>query len=156
MNAFSERLRVAMQSRRSNQIDLAGKIGITQSTISRIIRGEANPSDRTIRDICAALRINEAWLRTGEGEMERETPDSYTAALARQYGLSAGGAAVINALAHALMELNEDQQERLTARLIEELGKIKMPGDGEAIPGDELRKAADKISAKADGQSTVG
>ena len=93
MNAFSERLRVAMQSRRSNQIDLAGKIGITQSTISRIIRGEANPSDRTIRDICAALRINEAWLRTGEGEMERETPDSYTAALARQYGLSAGGAA---------------------------------------------------------------
>lgn len=156
MSTFSERLRTAMDLRQIKQIDLAGKIGITQSTISRIIRGEANPSDRTIRDICAALRINEDWLKYGDGEMERETPDSYTAALARQYGLSAGGAAVINALAHALMELNEGQQERLTARLIDELTRIKNPGNGETIPGDELQKAAGKLGAEEDDQSTVG
>lgn len=156
MNTFSERLRTAMDLRQVKQIGLASKIGLTQSAISLLVRGETNPSDRTIRDICVALRINEAWLRAGEGEMECETPDSYTAALARQYGLSAGGAAVINALAHALMELNEEQQERLTARLIEELAKIKRPGDGEAIPGDELQKAAGEIGAKADSQSTAG
>ncbi|MBQ1789176.1 MAG: helix-turn-helix transcriptional regulator [Oscillospiraceae bacterium] len=156
MNTFSERLRIVMKQRRINQVELAGKIGINQASVSRIIRGELNPSDRTIRDICAALRINEAWLRGGVGEMERETPDSYTAALARQYGLTAGGAAMINALAHALMELNEEQQERLTARLIDELTRIKNPGNGETIPGDELQKAAGKLGAEEDDQSTVG
>lgn len=156
MNSFSERLRAAMKQRHVNQVELAGKIGITQPSVSQFIRGETNPSDRTVRDICVALRINEAWLRGGVGPMDRETPDSYTAALARQYGLSSGGAAVINALAHALMELNEEQQERLTARLIEELAKIKRPGDGEAIPGYELQKAAGEIGAKADSQSTAG
>lgn len=156
MSTFSERLRTAMDLRQIKQIGLASKIGLTQSAISLLVRGETNPSDRTIRDICVALRINEAWLRTGEGEMERETPDSYTAALARQYGLSAGGAAVINALAHALMELNEGQQERLTARLIDELTRIKNPGNGETIPGDELQKAAGKLGAEEDDQSTVG
>lgn len=156
MISFSERLRTAMKLRQFNQVDLASRIGITQSTLSRIIREEANPSDRTIRDICAALRINEDWLKYGDGEMERETPDSYTAALARQYGLSAGGAAVINALAHALMELNEEQQERLTARLIDELTRIKKPGNGKTIPGNELQKAAGELGAEEDDQSTVG
>ena len=27
------------------------------------------PSDRTISDICREFRVNETWLRTGEGEM---------------------------------------------------------------------------------------
>ena len=156
MTVISERLRTAMKQRRVTQVDLASKIGITQPTLSKIIRDEANPSDRTIRDICAALRINEAWLRGGVGEMERETPDSYTAALARQYGLTTGGAAVINALAHALMELTEDQQQRLTTRLIEEIGKIKKPGEGVAIPEAELESAAGQLDAEAAGQNTAG
>ena len=156
MTVISERLRTAMKQRRVTQVDLASKIGITQPTLSKIIRDEANPSDRTIRDICAALRINEAWLRGGVGEMERETPDSYTAALARQYGLTTGGAAVINALAHALMELTEDQQQRLTTRLIEEIGKIKKPGEGVAIPEAELESAAGQLDAEAAVQNTAG
>lgn len=156
MTVISERLRTAMKQRRVTQVDLASKIGITQPTLSKIIRDEANPSDRTIRDICTALRINEAWLRGGVGEMERETPDSYTAALARQYGLTAGGAAVINALAHALMELTEDQQQRLTTRLIEEIGKIKKPGEDVAIPEAELESAAVQLDAEAAGQNTAG
>ena len=156
MTTFSERLRTAMKLRQVNQVNLAGKIGLTQSAVSLLTRGETNPSDRTIRDICAALRINEAWLRGGVGEMERETPDSYTAALARQYGLTSGGAAVINALAHALMELTEDQQQRLTTRLIEEIGKIKKPGEGVAIPEAELESAAGQLDAEAAGQNTAG
>lgn len=156
MTTFSERLRMVMKQRKTTQVELASKIGIAQSSLSQFLSGDRNPSDRTIRDICAALRINEAWLRGGAGEMERETPDSYTAALARQYGLTTGGAAVINALAHALMGLTEDQQQRLTTRLIEEIGKIKKPGEGVAIPEAELESAAGQLDAEAAGQNTAG
>lgn len=44
------------------------RINISQSMTSRICAGDANPSDRTIQDICREFGCNEAWLRTGEGE----------------------------------------------------------------------------------------
>ena len=50
--------------------DFAKKLGLSQPFVSRICAGDAVPSDRTIADICRVFRINEKWLRTGEGEME--------------------------------------------------------------------------------------
>lgn len=44
------------------------RINISQSMTSRICAGDANPSDRTISDICREFGVNEVWLRTGEGE----------------------------------------------------------------------------------------
>jgi hypothetical protein len=34
------------------------------------------PSDRTLRDICKTLKINEHWLRTGEGAMDAANKDA--------------------------------------------------------------------------------
>ena len=50
--------------------DFAKKIGISQPFLSQLCAGGKIPSDRTIADICRVFRINEKWLRTGEGEME--------------------------------------------------------------------------------------
>ncbi len=55
-------------------------VGLTQQAFSDIINlkrqtiaayeiGTVVPSDRTITDICREFNINEAWLRTGDGEM---------------------------------------------------------------------------------------
>jgi hypothetical protein len=35
-------------------------------------RGEREPSDRTVMDICDKFRVNESWLRYGEGEIFEE------------------------------------------------------------------------------------
>lgn len=129
MREFAARLKLAMKARQITQAGLAAKIGITQPTLSRLTSGEANPSDRTVRDICAALRINETWLRTGEGPMEIETPDTLAAMLAEQYGLSPYAARVIKALAHAAAELSEDQFARLAGIVIAEMKKGR-PGRG--------------------------
>lgn len=50
----------------------AKRINISQPFLSQICSGHSNPSDRTISDICREFRINEKWLRTGEGSMEIE------------------------------------------------------------------------------------
>lgn len=48
----------------------AKRLNVSQGFISQLCSGDANPSDRTIADICREFRINEKWLRTGEGEMQ--------------------------------------------------------------------------------------
>lgn len=50
----------------------AKRVNISQGMVSKICSGDANPSDRTIADICREFGVNEVWLRTGEGEPRRE------------------------------------------------------------------------------------
>lgn len=50
----------------------AKRINVSQGLISQLCAGTTNPSDRTISDICREFRVNEKWLRTGEGAMEIE------------------------------------------------------------------------------------
>lgn len=54
------------------------RINISQGMVSRICSGDANPSDRTIADICREFGVNEAWIRTGAGEPFREESCSET------------------------------------------------------------------------------
>jgi transcriptional regulator with XRE-family HTH domain len=145
MKEFAARLKLAMKARQVTQVWLAGKIGIAQPSVSLIIRGENNPSDRTVRDICAALRINEAWLRTGAGPMEIETPDTLAAMLAEQYGLSPYAARVINALAHAAAELSEAQFARLAGIVIAEMKK-SAPAEDEHIPAERAEALTEAVS----------
>ena len=52
--------------------DFAKRLGLSQPFVSRICKGEAVPSDRTISDICREFGVDEIWLRTGEGEPFRQ------------------------------------------------------------------------------------
>lgn len=49
----------------------AERLNISQAFVSQLCSGSSKPSDRTIADICREFNVNEAWLRTGEGEMFR-------------------------------------------------------------------------------------
>lgn len=62
----------------------AKKLNVSQSFISRLASGEKTPSERTISDICREFRVDEHWLRTGEGEMFR--PRSRSEELAAFFG----------------------------------------------------------------------
>lgn len=63
-----------------NQQEFANKIGLTKNFISLLETGNRIPSDRTISAICREFSVNEAWLRTGNGEMFRqETRDEQIA-----------------------------------------------------------------------------
>ena len=51
------------------QKEFSTKLGLSENFIWQIEKGERDPSDRTIADICREFNVSEAWLRTGEGEM---------------------------------------------------------------------------------------
>lgn len=54
-----------------NQLQFAERIGLTKNFVSLLETGNRTPSDRTISDICREFGINEEWLRTGNGNMEK-------------------------------------------------------------------------------------
>ena len=155
MNTLGERLKYAIKLRRMKQIDLARKIGIAGASLSQFCSNVAKPSDRTLRDICSALDINEDWLRNGEGAIERETPDTFSAELEKAYDLSPYAARVINALAHAAASLKEDDFKNLTEIIINEMKK-SAPAQDKAVQGERIEDAADIVDPEEGDQNTAG
>lgn len=45
------------------------KLGVTKVAISNIERGNRNLTEQMFKSICREFKVNEDWLRTGEGEM---------------------------------------------------------------------------------------
>ena len=68
-NSFSARLRLALTYSGMTQVELAKKIGVSQSTISQVINGKVSGVCRT-SVIAKALGIDRNWLVYGEGEMQ--------------------------------------------------------------------------------------
>ena len=68
-----ERLKTLRKTLNIKQGDFADKISTPQGHISDIENGRKTLSDRTMKLICLenwdGKMVNEAWLRTGEGEM---------------------------------------------------------------------------------------
>lgn len=54
------------------QEEFSKKINVTRSNLGNIETNRINVTSRVITDICNVFRINECWLRTGEGAMEAQ------------------------------------------------------------------------------------
>lgn len=70
MQKINERINQVFSATGLKKIEIAEKLGVSQPFVSKLCSGASAPSDRTIADICRVFRINEGWLRTGEGVME--------------------------------------------------------------------------------------
>lgn len=77
---MQDRIKQVRQSEGLTQAEFAEKIGLSRNFVAMIEIGQREPSDRTVRDICRVFNVNEAWLRTGEGEMH--TPKTRSEELA--------------------------------------------------------------------------
>lgn len=78
---MKERLKELRKSLRMTQEQFADNLKLSRNYIAQIELGSKNPSDRTISDICRVYHVNEDWLRTGEGDMYADLPESGTAAI---------------------------------------------------------------------------
>ena len=68
-SGIADRLQAAMKEKDLTQIDLARKIGVTQSAVSLWLKG-TKPNRKRITQIAIHLSLDEHWLLTGEGEKE--------------------------------------------------------------------------------------
>lgn len=128
-----------------NQEQFAQKIGMSRSFINQVEVGKRNLSDRTISDICREFGVNEAWLRTGEGEMFLPSPDGALEALAREYELSPGMYVLIKRLL-ALRPENQQAAVDFAVKIAEDLNEITA-GWTVADAGGQERTKLDRIAA---------
>lgn len=78
-----------------NQTDFAKPLGLTYGAITGYENELRNVSKPSIIAICREYRVNEEWLRSGQGEMFVQTPNSCFEYLAREYKLDAMDIALI-------------------------------------------------------------
>lgn len=78
------RIKSVRQALGMNQRDFGQRLGITAPGVSKIESGERSPSTQVILAICREFRVDEIWLRTGEGPMFR--PMSRSDELAAFFG----------------------------------------------------------------------
>ena len=66
---MKERIKALRKCEGLNQTEFGERLGVATSTISGYENGTREVSDAMILSICREFRVNETWLRTGEGEM---------------------------------------------------------------------------------------
>lgn len=67
MNGINERIRKVRKMRGLTQTEFGKTIGVAGNTITNYESGNREPSNAVITLICKEFRVNEVWLRTGEG-----------------------------------------------------------------------------------------
>ncbi len=70
MATIGEQIRDARKALSLTQKEFSAALGMSENYIWQIEKGQREPSDRTISDICRIFAIREEWLRTGNGEMQ--------------------------------------------------------------------------------------
>ena len=88
------------------QADFAQAMGTTRDAIATYEIGRVVPSDTFIQLLCTKFHINEAWLRTGEGDMMAASADNIFDEFARHYALTPEE----KATARFLLRLSKDER----------------------------------------------
>ena len=67
--AIGERIKKVRQAKSLTQQEFADRISVKRNTVATYEMGRSTPNDSALSLICREFHVNEAWLRTGEGEM---------------------------------------------------------------------------------------
>lgn len=70
MTTIADRFLEIRKANGLSQAAFAEQLNLSQNFIWMVEKGQREPSDRTISDICRIFAIREDWLRTGSGEMQ--------------------------------------------------------------------------------------
>jgi len=70
MASINDRFKEVRKMLGFNQKDFASELGISQTHVSNMEKGNDNPSTSLIRLVCYRFNINEEWLTKGMGEPE--------------------------------------------------------------------------------------
>lgn len=73
---MKDRIKSLRKSLKLTQQEFADRIGIKRNTVGLYEIGQSGISDTVIKSICREFNVNEAWLRTGDGEMFRKRTDN--------------------------------------------------------------------------------
>lgn len=73
---MKNRIRLIRQNAGLTQQEFAKRIGVSRNTIATYETSVRNPIDAIVRAMCLEFNVNEEWLRTGIGDVYRNSnPD---------------------------------------------------------------------------------
>lgn len=84
---MNERIKLLRKTLGLNQKDFGDKIGVGDTAISKIEKGDRNPSEQTVKSICREFNVNHAWLLEGKGDMFSAVPETLLDEVAEEYEL---------------------------------------------------------------------
>lgn len=84
---MNSRLKDIRKALRLTQKEFAARLGITDSGISRLEKGQNQLTDQLIRAICREYKVNYEYLKNGIGEMFSDVPQTVVDELCAQYDL---------------------------------------------------------------------
>lgn len=73
---MKRRIEQIIEAEKITKAAFAKKIGVSAPFITQLCKGDANPSDRTVSDICREFHVRREWLETGEGPMKLPEPEA--------------------------------------------------------------------------------
>lgn len=119
---MNERILRIRKEKKLTQDAFADKLNLSKNYVWQMEKGERTPSDRTISDICREFRVNETWLRTGEGEpYQKRTRTQEIGEFANKV-MSESDEGFKKRFILALSKLDERDWETLS-KIADELGK---------------------------------
>ena len=74
MGNIGERIKWIRETKNLKQVPFCEELGINRSNLAAYETDRTVPSNSVITLICRTYNVNEAWLRTGEGEPFAEKP----------------------------------------------------------------------------------
>ena len=81
---INERVKEVRKALKLTQDQFADELNITRSSLSVIEIGKTAVTERNIKEICSKFKVNQDWIRYGEGEMFKEM--SFEEELAEYFG----------------------------------------------------------------------
>ena len=119
---MEKRIEEVRKSLSLSRAAFGSRLGVSGDVINNLERGRVEVKEHMFLLICKEFNVNEAWLRTGEGEMFLPSDrDSDIAKLTMQL-LADESDSFRNRLISALSRLSEDEWE-LLAKIAEEITK---------------------------------
>jgi transcriptional regulator with XRE-family HTH domain len=71
---MKDRIRAIRKTLKLSQSEFAERIGIKSTALSMVELGKNALTEQNIKLICMTFNVNDAWLRTGTGEMFIASP----------------------------------------------------------------------------------
>lgn len=122
MKELKDRIKFIRTSKNLSQDEFGRIINLSRSQIAGYETGAKNVTDRAINDICREFKINEEWLRTGEGEIEAKmTSDEEFAFLVGAFGAESDD--YKKRIIKAMLEIQSKDDWELIASFVERLAK---------------------------------
>ena len=118
----------------------ADQLGLKRNSIAQVESGVRNPSNSVINNICKTFRVNEAWLRTGIGDMFEPEPKTVIDELTATMGLSDFEIQVLE----AYFKLDKPTREAFCKGLTEISKSIPRP-EGKKEPALPEAEAGEEI-----------